>query len=47
MSEKLLIEDFELEINNSILSFQSLKFQNIENPTIIFLHDSLGCIQLW
>jgi hypothetical protein len=22
-------------------------FTNINAPTIIFLHDSLGCVQLW
>lgn len=35
-----------LEINNANIHYVHHEI-NPENPTLIFLHDSLGCTQLW
>ena len=39
-------DEFDLKLNDAILRVRRLTIDP-EQPTIIFLHDSLGCIKLW
>ena len=43
-------EDFQIEIDGNHLQARRLLQQDssaLHRPTLVFLHDSLGCIQLW
>jgi pimeloyl-ACP methyl ester carboxylesterase len=46
----LQIKEFKLEMGGYRLQAKSLRLpgnSDQKNPTLVFLHDSLGCIQLW
>ena len=43
-------EDFQIEIEGNFLQARHLLLQDpaaLHHPTLVFLHDSLGCIELW
>ncbi|TGM01094.1 alpha/beta hydrolase [Leptospira barantonii] len=45
--KKRIFEEFDIEIGGSSIRIARSENENEDRPSIIFLHDSLGCISLW